>query len=186
MSTLTQTLTPDDLQSMPDSDRYELVDSQLVEKQLGSKAGHIGRRVIAVLSRYEVEHGGWAMSESSGDTCFRDDPQRLRRPDASYIRPGQLDDIPDGWNTFPPDLAVEVVSPSDTYCDVECEVAKYREVGVRMVWIVNPENSTARIIQQNQRHATFGPGDDLSGGEILPDFRVPVNSLFPSPHGNSR
>jgi Uma2 family endonuclease len=78
-----------------------------------------------------------------------------------------------------PDLCEEVISPNDIYLDVDEKVRGYLNDGVRIVWVVNPRSKAVNV------HASGGmtPLDEtgtLDGGDLLPDFSLPVSALFPA------
>ncbi|MBC8114141.1 MAG: Uma2 family endonuclease [Candidatus Saccharimonas sp.] len=182
MSSVAQpTITADELLRMPDGDRFELVDGELVERDMGTLAGWISNQVGALFDRYAKQHGGIAFGEGAWYRCYEDDPERVRKPDASYIRSGRLpgDEIPEGYITISPDVAVEVISPSDTYRDVEAKVAEYLDAGVPLVWLINPDNQSVRVFRAGQRVVQLRATDELTGDDVLPGFRCPVAELFP-------
>ena len=172
-------VTPDELLHMADGDRYELVDGELVEKVLGALSGWVGNRIGAELDQYARHHGGWAFGDGVGYRCYADDFDRVRKPDASFIRVDRMAMPPEGFITVVPDLVVEVVSPSDVYYEVEAKVDEYLHAGVRLVWVINPPNMTVRIFQQRADVRQLGPADELTGGDVLPGFTCGVRSLFP-------
>ncbi len=169
MSTVEQHLyTPEDLLRMPDGDRFELVDGQISSR----------------LSRFEHKNGGRAFGTSVGYVCFPFDPNRVRVPDASYIRPGGLrnDVIPEGHIRVVPDLVVEVIAPTDLYCNVENKVDEFLRSGVRIVWLVNPELRMIRVFRENIFNMKqVDPGDELTGDDVLPGFSCSVAEMFPTP-----
>ena len=186
MSTVEQQLyTPEDLLQMPDGDRYELVDGQLVEQEdMGGKSVWAGGQVFLGLALYAKANGGWAFMDGVGYQCYPFAPDQVRKPDASFVCAGRFenDEIPDGHIRIPPDLAVEVVSPNDLYYKVESKVDEYLRAGVSIVWVVNPEFRTVRVFRGSIEQLTqFGPNDELTGGETLPGFRCRVADLFPAP-----
>lgn len=186
MSTVEQHLyTPEDLLEMPDGDRYELVDGQLVERaDKGAYAVWVVGQISSRLSQFEDKNGGRAFGTSVGYVCFPFDPNRVRVPDASYIRRGGLknDEIPEGHIRIVPDLVVEVVAPTDLYCNVENKVEEYLRSGVKMVWLVNAKLQTLRVFRENIFNMKqVGPDDELTGDDILPGFSCPVAELFPTP-----
>ncbi|GAB4138951.1 MAG: Uma2 family endonuclease [Planctomycetaceae bacterium] len=184
MSTVEQTTyTPEDLLRMPDGDRYELVEGDLLEKRdMGALAIWVAGEVFALLRDYAKHHGGWAFTDGVGYQCYSFDSTRVRRPDASYVRPGRFDHdvLPEGHIRIPPDLAVEVVSPNDLYYKVEHKVDEYFQAGVSLVWVVNPAFKTVRVFRKSIQNLTqFGPGDEITDEEIMPGFRCRVIELFP-------
>lgn len=178
-------ISADELLRMPDGDRFELVNGELVEQDMGAISGWVGGQAFAKLNDYCNTHGGTAFGDGVGYQCYADDPDRVRRPDASYLRPGRLAEIPDGHMTIAPDLVVEVVSPSDLYRDVESKVDEYLEAGVQMVWVINPANRSVRVFRQGRPLMELRSPDDLTGDDILPEFRCRVSELFPPPPGQA-
>lgn len=77
-----------------------------------------------------------------------------------------------------PDLAVEVVSPTNTYGEVVDKVAEYLRAGVRSVWVVYPLGQTVSVHDGSRRVMIFRGVDELDGDEILPGFRLRLNDLF--------
>src|SRR5262245_59881186 len=105
--------TPEDLLSLPDGKRFELVNGPLLEKDVGAKASWIAGELHARLRNFNAEHRlGWALPSDTGYQCFSEEANRVRKPDVSFIRAGRLpnDELPDGHILIPPDLAVEVIS----------------------------------------------------------------------------
>lgn len=184
MSTLLETLvTPEELLAQPNGDHCELVNGEIKEKNTGAAlSAWVGMRVARRLDEYAELRGGYAFGDAASYRCYDDDPNRVRIPDASYIRPGRLEggEIPQGYLTIPPDLAVEVVSPTDHYTDVEDKAEEYLEAGVAVVWVINPTNRTVRIFRRDARPEQLGRNDDLTADEIMPGFRCRVADLFPN------
>ena len=89
--------------------------------------------------------------------------------------------IPTTYWPFAPDLAVEVISPSDRLADVHVKITEYFGAGARLVWVVEPETRTVHAYRSPRDVQVFGIEDELSGDEILPGFRCAVRRLFPSP-----
>ncbi len=182
MSTVAQpTITADELLRMPDGDRFELVDGELVEREMGSVASWVSGQTFFRLNLLATNSGGWAFPDGTAYRCYDDDPERVRKPDASFIRAGRLpgDEIPEGYITVVPDLAVEVISPTDTYRDVEAKVAEYLDAGVPLVWLINPDNRSVRVFRAGQPVVQLRADDELTGDDVLPGFRCPVAELFP-------
>lgn len=184
IATPTRHYAPDDLLKMPDGDRYELVDGQLVERNIGTESSHIGGRIFRWLGNYGEDGGlGIALPADASYRCFPDDSDKVRRPDASFIR---QDRVPPtgrlkGHCLVAPDLVVEVVSPNDLYSDVEEKVAEYLAAGVQLVWVVNPPTRSVRIRRADGTSTDLGDADELTGETILPGFRCRIGDLFLPP-----
>jgi len=184
MTVLTResSFTAEDLLTMRDGERYELVDGTLVEKQMGAESDWIANRLSRRITTLVEEAGlGFAFGSETGYQCFSSDGQRVRKPDASFIRQGRLPGgrIPRGHVRIPPDLAVEVVSPNDLFSEVRIKVEEYLDAGVRLVWVVDPDTRIVEVHQSDRTVVILRAGDELAGGEVLPGFRCRVEDLFP-------
>jgi Uma2 family endonuclease len=122
-----QLYTPEDLLVMPDAISYELVNGELVERQSGWKSSRIGASVAVLLMAHCDAHGlGWVVGAGASYQCFADAPNKVRKPDASFIRlermpPGEE---PEGRCRIAPDLAVEVISPTGLYDAIENKIVE--------------------------------------------------------------
>ena len=79
---------------------------------------------------------------------------------------------------MPPDLAVEVISPSDEPGDIARKKDLYRRAGVPLVWWVDPKRRMVAVYRDGELLAELGEGDELDGGDVLPGFRLPVAEIF--------
>lgn len=112
--------------------------------------------------------------------------KRSYRPDILFITSSHLREImnrdPDWGNKpliGPPDLVVEVVSPTDLMTHVNRKVRLYLEDGVQLVWVVEPDEKSVSIFTPNTKQFTrLTIEDTLSGGDILPNFALPLEQLF--------
>ena len=177
--------TPEDLLAMPDAVSYELVDGNLVERNMGMESSEIAARILGLLSAFLRGHpGGHVFGADAGYQCFRDAPRMVRKPDLSFIRAGRLagEKSPKGHCMIPPDLAVEVVSPNDFADEVEEKVAEYLGAGVPLVWVVYPPTQTVRV--HRPRSSPLGSvsdladADSITGEDVLPGFSCPVREFF--------
>jgi Uma2 family endonuclease len=178
------TYTADDLLHLPDGDRYELVDGQLVETNMGALSSWVGGSLYAMLQSYS-ENGskGWAFPADTGLQCFPDDREKVRRPDAFFVGRGRFENeqVPDRFVRVAPDVVAEVVSPNDQYYAVEHKIWEYLEAGVRLAWIVNPRQRTIMVYRGRGGDPSYlTEKDELSGEDVLPGFRVQVAAIFPA------
>lgn len=184
MSTATvESVTADDLLSMPGGERLELVDGEPREKRMGAEADCIGAELIRQLGNFVRQVGrGIIFGAETGYQCFRGRRNTVRKPDVSFVAQGRLPGgrVPRGHIKVPPNLAVEVVSPNDTYAEVESKLSDYFEAGVPLVWVVNPDSRSVKVYTNgNEIPVVLKEGDQLTGGEVLPGFTTPVASIFP-------
>ena len=175
--------TPEDLLAMPDASRYELIDGKLVERRVGYYSCMVAAEIIAAIVLYLREHPvGILFTSDLIYQCFPDHPNHVRKADASVILRERL---PEGWEALgvsrvPPDLAVEVNSLHDVTRETDLKVAEYRNVGVRLVWVVHPEARAVRVQRADGTGAWVSENEALTGEDVLPGFACKVGSLFPA------
>jgi Uma2 family endonuclease len=184
MSTTTaRRYTPDDLLAMPDGVRYELVDGELVERDMSGLSSEVARKLSGRAGMFSDERSlGHTFGSDCGYQCFPFDPRRVRRPDASFVRAGRIstEEYESGHITVAPDLAVEVVSPNDLAHELIEKVDEYLRAGVRLVWVIDPQSRTVAVHRPDGSDSRLREQDELSGEDVLPGFRCPVRDLFPS------
>ena len=174
-------LEPDDLLRMPGGERYELVDGVPREKPMGAESDEVAVAVGGLLRAYvRANQLGRVYGSQTGYQCFPAKPKQVRMPDTSFVAKGRLPDekSPKGFVKLAPDLAVEVVSPLDTYEEVQAKVTDYREAKVRLVWVVSPETRTVLVRRLDGTCAELLESDHLSGEDVLPGFACKVADLF--------
>ena len=162
----------------------ELVEGILVEKAMGYRADSVGTRLILLLGAFLEEHNLGALSGAQGGMRFNLD--LVRMPDVGFIRWDSVEDTddiedPDGaFLEYPPDLAVEVLSPGNTAREMAIKLEEYAKAGVKLVWYVDPERQEVEVYPKGKTRGkkTLGINDTLDGGDVLPGFSVPVAKLF--------
>ena len=107
-------------------------------------------------------------------------PDTVRGPDVSYYSKERLplDKEVIGWHDQAADLCVEVVSPSNTKKEMRAKIKEYFFAGVRMVWIVDPEDRSATVLRAPDEGRTLYDDATLDGGDVLPGFACKVSDLF--------
>jgi Uma2 family endonuclease len=172
---------PEDLLRMPDGDHYELIDGRPKEKVIGAESDEIGGLLLTHFNVFiRPLKLGRAYPSQTGFQCFPGKPRQVRMPDTSFVSAGRLpnDRSPDGYITVAPDIAVEVVSPNETYEEVESKVAEYRSAGVKLIWVISPKSKTVLIRRFDGTCAELNETGTLSGETVLPGFTCPVAELF--------
>ncbi|MFQ5734781.1 MAG: Uma2 family endonuclease [Planctomycetaceae bacterium] len=181
-SLLAAPVTPEQLERMPDGKRFELVDGQLVERQMGSESSWVAGEIQRLIANFvEGQKSGWVWPADAGYRCFSDDPNRVRRPDVSFVRRGRLpgERPSTGYETIAPDLVVEVISPNDQAADLDRKIDEYLKAGVALIWVVNPQTRTVTVYRRDGTTARCRNGDELTGDDVLPGFRSAVSAFFP-------
>jgi Uma2 family endonuclease len=175
----TRRVTIDEFAEMPLQGIWELVDAEPTEATPASgRSSRIGGRLYARLADHAEPSGlGWVFPAETGFILF-DDRQTVRSPDAAVVLRDKLLEPPDSFVPLAPDLAVEVLSPSDRMVDAMSKITMYLQAGVRLVWLIDPETRTVTVFRQDTAPKSIGEGDTLDGGDVLPGFTVPVSEIF--------
>jgi Uma2 family endonuclease len=178
----TKLMTADDLLALPDDGyRYELIEGVLHRMSpAGWEHGTIGSRILRRMGNFaEDRQLGEVVGPDTG-FFFDREPDTVRVPDVSFVRTERIPpgEAPVGFSSVVPDLAVEVVSPSDTPSEVAAKVAFYLEHGVPLVWVFRPRPRTVTIHRPGAEPRVLGEGDILDGEDILPGFTLPVADVF--------
>lgn len=101
-------------------------------------------------------------------------------PDAAFIsKVRQPEPSHAAYNPNPPDLAVEVLSPSNTDDEIATKVVNYHLAGT-IVLVVNPDKQYVVVYVPNQKPRVIGTDGVLDGGDLLPGFSLPVKDIFAS------
>jgi Uma2 family endonuclease len=164
---------------IPDG-RAELVRGEVVPMSFPSvKHGVIAARVTArLLSFVEANALGFVTAETG--FILERDPDTVRGPDVSFISLERLGDqaLPETFCPFAPDLAVEVISPSQRPKAVREKVRSWFAAGTRQVWLLYPVTRTIYVLSSPTDVQILGPDDTLIGGDLLPGFSCPVGAFF--------
>lgn len=173
---------PEDLLALPEGKTCELVDGELVEKNMGVLSCDVVMILIErLLIHLATDRVGKLFDGTMGYQCFSWSPKMVRKPDISLIRKERFteDMHHQGFVTIPPDLAVEVTSPNDLSREVEEKVEEYLRAGVPLVWVVQPETRIVIVSRKDRSSIRLSMEDELTGEDVIPGFRCPVKDLFP-------
>ena len=166
---------------VPDDILYEVVDGKVVEKALGA----FESAIVAVLNQFL---GTFARTQRLGrvvaEMIYRIDLTKnlQRRPDVSFVSHARWPynrRVPDvaAWDIVP-DLAIEVVGPTNTAFEVQRKIHEYFDAGVSQVWIIYHPQQEVHVFASMNRIEVLQLGQDLDGGNLLPGFRLPLATLF--------
>ena len=174
--------TPEDLELLSDGVDFELIDGELVERNLSSYTSSIAARLIRRLGDHIEPRGLGELGGSDfGLQIFTWNPNRVVKPDGCFISAAKLPNgLPRrGWLRVAPDLVFEVVSPGDRAGDVEAKVRDYLAAGVSLVWVVYPDTRSVTVHHPDGTAVSLAATAELTGGDVLPGFRARVSDLFP-------
>ena len=169
-----------DLARLPDTPyRHELVAGVIVAEPFASfRHDRVRRRLERLLEDFVEPRG---LGEVFGETGFvlGRDPDTVRGPDVSYVSRGRLRHFDDAtFFSGAPDLAVEILSPSNRPGEMHAKVADYLAAGARMVWVIDPEMRTVTTYRSLLSPRTLQSGEALDGEDVLPDLSIPIDTIF--------
>jgi Uma2 family endonuclease len=164
-----------------DGHRYEIVNGELIDMgNSGAKHGYIAVILSAALFNCVSTRKLGAIFDSS--TAFKMKSGNKRSPDISFMakeRLQGLDDLPDGFLEGAPDLAVEILSPSNTVEEIHNKLVEYFENGSRLVWVIHPKEEYVLVYRSAQEpDRLLKSTDSLDGEEIVSGFSLPIADLF--------
>ena len=161
--------------------RFELYEGQLREVEpMGGRHGEIGVEFVGPLYMYlKANPIGRIYTEGTHFIVLRE-PDVILMPDVAFVRADRLppEGLREGFMPLAPDLAVEVLSPSNRTGEMAEKVELYVRGGVRLVWVVQPRRRLVTAHAPGQEPRTLDEFDTLEGGEVLPGFRLPVANIF--------
>jgi Uma2 family endonuclease len=180
-----QLITADEFLLLPDAPngaKQELVRGEVITMPgpgglHGVTCNKVGRRI----GNFVDERGlGWVMANDTGFLTQRG-PDTVRGPDVAFWNKQRLPEVPVGYIQIAPDLAVEVLSPSNTSKQIREKIEEYFVCGVPMVWVVAPEDRTVTVYRAPHQGLLLHDqkGAVVSGDEVLPGFECRVADLLP-------
>lgn len=173
------TATEADLLYMVDHEKRlcELVDGTLVEKPLGYWEGVIAARIIVLLAAYVDARDLGIVS--GADSTLRMKSGRIRLPDVSFVAKARLPRTREPVPTLAPDLAIEVLSESNTAAEMRQKLAEYFQSGTRLAWLVDPtRRSVAIYVAPEDSPSIVSEAETLDGGAVLPGLTILVADMF--------
>jgi Uma2 family endonuclease len=154
---------------------FEYVGGEIIEVVSNNYSSEIAARIL-------IEIGIFVKNKNMGRVTGADGGYMVSGeryiPDVAFIsREKQPEPSHEAYNPTPPDLAVEVLSPSNDLSDIRIKLVNYLNAGT-VVWIVDPDKKQVEVYASGQAKK-LGLNDTLDGGAVLPGFTLPVKEIFP-------
>lgn len=171
--------TPDDLWEVAHGgeDRfYELIEGEIIEMPPpGDKHGIVVVWLSSLIVLHAAEHD---LGDVTTETGYTLKPDTVVAPDIGFLAKARCTALTGKYYPVAPDLAVEVVSPSDTPGQVRLKVALYLQNGTQAVWVVYPEERFVDVYRADGTVSTYRGGEVVDGGDQLPGFAVSAEDVF--------
>ncbi len=181
-TTLTKLLTADDLLRLDSQGvRGELIRGVLHETMsTGLEHGEIAVNLSAELRNFVKPRSLGRLVTSDVGVWLERDPDTVREPDIAYFSVETLSPSVrfTGYAEVPPDLVVEIVSPSGSHGEVYDKARMWLSYGVRLVWVVQPDTRTVDVYRPARPVATLDEHDRLDGLDVLPGFTCAVSDVL--------
>ncbi|MCX7967837.1 MAG: Uma2 family endonuclease [Armatimonadetes bacterium] len=169
-------LTEEEFLRLPDDGRkYELVDGEAKEVPAGVEHDAIVVRIGFLMYPFAQKFGILTASSAG----FRMVTGNIRSPDVSFVLRERLPEgkPPKGFMDGAPDLAIEVISPNEDWAEMGRKLGEYFMSGAKEVWLVDPDKVTVTVYKSLTDVQVFHADDEITGGDLLPDFRCKVADL---------
>lgn len=176
-------MTADELAELPSGTgkRYELIEGELiVMAPAGFEHGSVAAKFIYFFTGYSIKSKLGRVQSSETGYRIRKDDRTVRAPDMSFMSFSKVpaDQRPKGFLDIAPELVVEVVSPTDRADEVEQKTQEWLDFGVLMVVNAYPATRRVHVFRADTAPLILEASDTFDGGDVLPDFRVPVSAFF--------
>ena len=159
--------------------RFELIDGEIIEM---SGPGGVHGRIAIRLGRYlDIFAEENKLGIVTGETGYHptDDRHNLLLPDVAFV---SYSPFPERFVPTMPDIAVEILSPSNTPAELREKARRYLRLGATLVWIISPNESTVEVCRLTDTgeidSEILGRDDVLSGEDVLPGFSLEARLIF--------
>ena len=176
--------TAEQLLAMPeDGKRYELIEGVLnVMSPAGGEHGQVAGRILRRLGNFVEEYDLGATFAAETGFRIHVSPDTVRAPDAAFVSHERLATIHSlrGFLPLSADLAVEVISPGDTFSEVEAKAAQWLDAGTKTVLVADPATITLRVYEAGADIRVLRQGDTFNAGVVCGDWQLTVDDAFQS------
>ncbi len=178
----TKTLwTAEMLEQLPDdSFRYEIDEGELIKMSPGNPThGQVGAKIISRLGLFVEENDLGAVLALDPGFVLSRDPDTLRAPDVAFVLKERLAGLPQtGFPEIAPDLAIEVISPSETPRHIERKIQQYLDAGTTAVWLFYPYETRAVVRLRSGETRLFAENETIEEPDLLPGFSLRLAEIF--------
>jgi Uma2 family endonuclease len=174
--------TAEQLAALPRDDaRYELVEGELhMMSPAGGQHGRVAMKLAQLLANHVDAFGlGVVYAAETGFILARN-PDTVRAPDVAFVARPRVDQLDDdtGFIPFAPDLAAEVISPTDSFSAVEEKALRWLSAGTRLVLLVDPTTRHLHAYRSADNIVVLREDEELAADDVVDQWRIQVGILF--------
>jgi Uma2 family endonuclease len=159
---------------------YELVDGELVRLEMSNISSWVATQIARLIANFiNGSAAGWVMTEASVVAFSGKGKPHGRRPDVAFFKRDRMPILTDKAATVAPNIAVEVISPSDNADYLHRKIGEYLKAGVELVWVVYPANRSVTVYRPDNTARILPDTASLTGEDVLPGFSTLIVDLFP-------
>jgi Uma2 family endonuclease len=177
----TRHFTADELMEITEPGRYDLIRGELIAMAPTSEEhGSISSNFVGHLWNHVRQHGLGRLYTAEAGFVLARDPDVVLVPDVAFVRKDRLppEHLRTKFYEGAPDLAIEVISPSERTTQTNQKVLEYLQAGTRLVWVVDPPRRTITVYHPDRSAQILRADDELSGNDVFPEFRIQVAEFF--------
>ena len=165
-----------------DGFRYELIAGELMMMSpAGGRHGRVAVRVNKLLAIHVDDNELGATFSAETGFQIGVNPDTVRAPDGAFVSQEKMDSLEDdtGYLPFAPDLAVEVISPNDSFAAVESKAFSWLDAGTIVVLLLEPDSETVHVYRSRSDIAIYRTGETVDVSDVVKDWRFSVGEIFP-------
>jgi Uma2 family endonuclease len=165
-----------------DGFRYELIEGALtMMSPAGGRHGRVAVRVNKLLAIQVDDNELGATFAAETGFKIGVNPDTVRAPDGAFVCQEKMDSLEDdtGYLPFAPDLAVEVISPNDSFAAVESKSFAWLDAGTIIVLLLEPDSKTVHVYRSRSDIAIYRTGEMVDVSDVVKDWRFSVDEIFP-------
>lgn len=165
----------------PEASRGELIAGEFIAMSpAGFMHGQIAATILIIMGQYVRQAKNGKLYAAETGFILKRNPDTVRAPDVAFVTAERAakQQQETGFFDGAPDLAVEVISPSETMDDIEGKLFDYLDAGSQMVWLVYPRTQTITVYRSLTDIRIFTVADVIDCEPLLPGFSVAVEELF--------
>ncbi|MGI8669361.1 MAG: Uma2 family endonuclease [Aridibacter sp.] len=181
-----ETMTTDEFFDSPFARGFELVQGKVVPKggnidfdmPTGALHGAVTEELASRMSWFVKKHNAGRIF--AAETGFILNEGTVRGIDIAFVGNEKLKEhgIPEKYFPVAPDIAVEVISPGNTFDEIQDKIIEYLAAGTELIWIIYPKQKMVQVHKKSNVIQVLREKDELSGEDILPDFNIKLEEIF--------